>query len=545
MTMTETTTGGGGEEVAQRTSPPPPLPEENVDAAAVGTGYSVNPNQDDFQQQQQQSLLSSQETTTLTTTQKKKKRGCKPRSKRNRKRPRSDVLSNNGLQIKARIVPLPRQSLEETSNHDNPQQQPQDSKQLNGTVDSSSSVTTVTTKHSSPYSNHNKNHDDRHPFPRFVRVLDPYVYTFTSHAKARWVGRTILDVYTTEFGSYPPSYYEAAIAQGRILVSDHKVAPTYIIQGIDVLCHCVHRHEPAVAISHHNNSTPTCMISIVGETDTILAVDKPATLPVHPCGGYHQNSLLPLLEQQTHALGLNNKFYTIHRLDRLTSGLTILGKTSHEAQVWGKAIQQRQHCEKLYLARVKGRFPTQCPDQVPKLLGREGDSLMESNNNNKNQSRRVPLYGEWTNPNDEQDGCSSSKRTEKNKQSLDDAAATALATVQRQRNAYGYWFSNITMDDNNNNNNNSLVPDQSLADFATVQHDVETLLEVLRSSLSRKQNNNKTMKKEHKPLLNQNRPNKYDTTAAPKINHEAVVQQWLNLACPVRIAEPKRGVCVC
>jgi hypothetical protein len=40
-----------------------------------------------------------------------------------------------------------------------------------------------------------------------VRTLPPYLYTFTSFAKGRWVGRTVLDVYCDEFGAYPASYY--------------------------------------------------------------------------------------------------------------------------------------------------------------------------------------------------------------------------------------------------------------------------------------------------------------------------------------------------
>jgi hypothetical protein len=40
-----------------------------------------------------------------------------------------------------------------------------------------------------------------------VRTLEPYLYTFATFARGRWVGRTILDVYTDEFSAYPESYY--------------------------------------------------------------------------------------------------------------------------------------------------------------------------------------------------------------------------------------------------------------------------------------------------------------------------------------------------
>ena len=38
---------------------------------------------------------------------------------------------------------------------------------------------------------------------RWLRTVEPYLYTFSTHAKSRWLGRSVLDVYHTEFGSYP------------------------------------------------------------------------------------------------------------------------------------------------------------------------------------------------------------------------------------------------------------------------------------------------------------------------------------------------------
>eukprot|EP00522_Entomoneis_paludosa_P001401 CAMPEP_0172476526 /NCGR_PEP_ID=MMETSP1065-20121228/70422_1 /TAXON_ID=265537 /ORGANISM="Amphiprora paludosa, Strain CCMP125" /LENGTH=563 /DNA_ID=CAMNT_0013234749 /DNA_START=134 /DNA_END=1825 /DNA_ORIENTATION=+ len=337
------------------------------------------------------------------------KRGMKPRSKRNRKRPRSTVLSNDDLKIVSKIVPLSM---------------------------------------------------DNEPVPGaltpLVRLVEPYVYTFLSHAKARWVGRSILDVYASEFGGYPRSYYETAIQHGRILVSDEKVDLTYIIKGNDVLCHRVHRHEPAVAVA----SDQPPYINIVGETETLLAVDKPATLPVHPCGGYHQNSLMPLLEP------IYNKLYTIHRLDRLTSGLTILGKSSKEAQIWGKAIKQRENCEKIYLARVSGHFPANC--SVPTF----------------NDGDEIPVYGEWN--------------VRENEES-DDIPETQVKAA-RNRNAYGYWITDA---------DGSLAGDKSLSDLSNMSNEVDGLLDSLKSA--------------------------DEQTNAGNV-------YWLHFSCPVRVAEPIRGV---
>ena len=181
----------------------------------------------------------------------------------------------------------------------------------------------------------------------FLRIIYPYQHTFTTFCKARWIGHTILDVYSTEFGSYPESYYTIAIQQGRIRVSDQIVPIDYKLKAHDALMHTVHRHEPGVMVKY--DTAP--YVHIVEETADLMAIDKPSTLPVHSCGGYHRNSLMSLL----HETYKNQKFYTIHRLDRLTSGLLVIAKNAKVAQEWGQAIQLRD-CQKIYLARVKGHY---------------------------------------------------------------------------------------------------------------------------------------------------------------------------------------------
>lgn len=39
------------------------------------------------------------------------------------------------------------------------------------------------------------------------RWIIPYYYTFFANAKERWHGRTILEVLSSEFKVYSPSYY--------------------------------------------------------------------------------------------------------------------------------------------------------------------------------------------------------------------------------------------------------------------------------------------------------------------------------------------------
>lgn len=273
-----------------------------------------------------------------------RKRGMKPRSKRNRKRPRSERHAlEEEINHKTHILPL---ELDGRPIHDNA--------------------------------------------PIWIRAIEPYPYTFSTFAKARWLGRTVLDIYATEFGSYPTNYYESAISQGRILVSDQVVSVDHVIKGGDVLTHTVHRHEPGVAVGLKDAP----YLRIVQETEDVVVVDKPGTLPIHPCGGYHVQSLMNMMEPKF------GKLYTIHRLDRLTGGLVILGKTSLVATEWGKAIMNR-NCEKVYLALVAGKFPLNCPEGLNRFY----------------DEHFIPNHGEFEEPSSSSDS----------------------VTSARKRNAYGYW----------------------------------------------------------------------------------------------------------
>jgi Pseudouridylate synthases, 23S RNA-specific len=217
---------------------------------------------------------------------------------------------------------------------------------------------------------------------RRLRVIRPYPFTFATYAKERWLGRTVLDVYNTEFGSYPKCYYETAIKEGRILVNGEKVDCEYIVKGNDELAHVVHRHEPAVEIAPVQEDSPESpYIKVIHEDDNLIVVDKPSTLPIHPCGGYNLNSLFHILSQQNPSLKGN--LFNVHRLDRLTSGLTIIAKSSQTATVLGKCIMNREKCHKVYIARVKGKFPLNAP--LNSHLERTTSALLPSN-------------GEWNRP---------------------------------------------------------------------------------------------------------------------------------------------------
>ena len=246
---------------------------------------------------------------------------------------------------------------------------------------------------------------DHHHFPSVpssgvTRHVRPYLYTFRTHAKGRWYGRSILDVHQSEFGVHPPEYYSAAIKNGCITVNGKAVESDYVVRGGDIIEHLTHRHEPPV------RGCGPGELQIIADTKQLLVVNKPASVPIHPCGAYHYNSLYHIIQtirpnqsaidcEDNHGVNKERRvdssdldldtqrcrdnnskepclqsneahknepnpgnwgaLYIVHRLDRLTSGLTLLAKSPEVAKLFGEDLRAG-NMTKTYLARVVGDF---------------------------------------------------------------------------------------------------------------------------------------------------------------------------------------------
>jgi tRNA pseudouridine32 synthase len=173
----------------------------------------------------------------------------------------------------------------------------------------------------------------------------PYHYTYNTYCKQRWRGREILDIFAAEFRDRTREYYKNAIEQGQIVINGKPCQDIHtIVNNGDVISHTLHRHEPPVTAQP---------IRVVSETDSMIVIDKPAGVPVHPAGRYNYNSVVEIMRAERH-----HSFNPLpcNRLDRLTSGVMFIGKTSKEAEAISEKLRART-VRKEYVARVKGRFP--------------------------------------------------------------------------------------------------------------------------------------------------------------------------------------------
>src|SRR5262245_45853557 len=89
----------------------------------------------------------------------------------------------------------------------------------------------------------------------------------------------------------------------------------------------------------------------IHEDEAILVADKPAGLLVHPTHSCLKNNLVHLLRAEHPGVPLS----LAHRLDRDTSGVIVLTKTTSAARSLAGQFERRE-IEKTYLAAVLGRM---------------------------------------------------------------------------------------------------------------------------------------------------------------------------------------------
>ncbi len=97
-------------------------------------------------------------------------------------------------------------------------------------------------------------------------------------------------------------------------------------------------------------------LPVVFEDEQLLVVDKPAGLVVHPAPGHWQGTLLNGLLAWHAVAATLPRAGIVHRLDKDTSGLMVVGKTLPAVTALARAIAARE-VQRQYLALAHGDWP--------------------------------------------------------------------------------------------------------------------------------------------------------------------------------------------
>ena len=90
-------------------------------------------------------------------------------------------------------------------------------------------------------------------------------------------------------------------------------------------------------------------VKFLYEDDVLIAVDKPAPLPMHPCGRFNRNSLGYFMGR----VFAGEQIRILHRLDSNTTGVVVMARKKSAAKFVAPQFVNGE-IEKTYLARVAG-----------------------------------------------------------------------------------------------------------------------------------------------------------------------------------------------
>lgn len=137
---------------------------------------------------------------------------------------------------------------------------------------------------------------------------------------------------------------QKAAKEGHIYVNDQSVKSNYKVKGKDIV-RVLFTHPP-----HEFLLVPQEIpIDIVYEDDSVVVVNKPAGMVVHPGHGNYQDTLINGLIFHFEHLpeNQNNRPGLVHRIDKDTSGLLVVAKTeqamTHLAQQFFDKSTQREY----------------------------------------------------------------------------------------------------------------------------------------------------------------------------------------------------------
>jgi 23S rRNA pseudouridine1911/1915/1917 synthase len=146
------------------------------------------------------------------------------------------------------------------------------------------------------------------------------------------------------------------ISAGLVEVDGRAVAKRYAVAGGEHVVVTSEQRAPQAAPGSDPADPEPARFSIVFEDDTLIIVDKPAGVVVHPAKGHETGTLAQALADR--AAGGEDPYRAgiVHRLDRDTSGLLVVAK-SDDAHRKLKDLLQARDLRREYLTLVDGLPP--------------------------------------------------------------------------------------------------------------------------------------------------------------------------------------------
>ena len=212
-----------------------------------------------------------------------------------------------------------------------------------------------------------------------------------------FMNRTLTYEISTEYDGFPIDKYLKSKGYSSANITAIKKMPNnMVIDGVWVhMNRKLKTGEILTAnISEDNSSEkipPVKMdLDIVYEDEDIIVVNKPAGLPIHPSLNHYEDSLANGLAYYYETQGKPFIFRCANRLDKNTSGLTVIAKHLVSANILSTMVKNRQfHRE--YYAIVRGSLDEKS-GTIDAPIGRVDDSIITRQVDFENGERAVTHY---------------------------------------------------------------------------------------------------------------------------------------------------------
>jgi 23S rRNA pseudouridine1911/1915/1917 synthase len=183
-------------------------------------------------------------------------------------------------------------------------------------------------------------------------------------ARPRISGRRLDAYLTSRFPDFSRSVIQKVIDAGAVLVNGQPARASYKVRGGD---------QVRIWLPDIGDGIPTpenIPIAIVYEDEFFIVINKAPGMVVHPARGNWGGTLVNALQfhfDQLSTVAGANRPGVIHRLDRDTSGLILVGKEDRAHAHLARQFEDRT-IDKSYLAIVQG-VPRRDADFIDKPIG--------------------------------------------------------------------------------------------------------------------------------------------------------------------------------
>jgi 23S rRNA pseudouridine1911/1915/1917 synthase len=181
-------------------------------------------------------------------------------------------------------------------------------------------------------------------------------------------GRRIRQILLTRLGM-SRALIQRLRENDRVRLNGHPVFLTQFVQAGDILNIDLQFDEDSSIIPEQME------LDIVYEDEDFLALNKPPGIIVHPVGQEISGTLANGVIHHWLEQGIRSKFRPIHRLDRNTSGLVLVGKNQFAHQSLFRQFLEHR-VRRWYLALVEG-YLSEPTGTIAAPIGRKPGSIVE------------------------------------------------------------------------------------------------------------------------------------------------------------------------